>query len=58
MESEYPSWALGHKIPHLHSVISRWLAFVAQSVLNTAGEVRLYLREILHKLLYSHQWFM
>ena len=59
--SEYLSWALGHKIPHLHSVISRWLAFVAfvaQSVLNTAGEVHLYLREILHKLLYSHQWFM
>ena len=32
---EYPCWALGHKIPHIDSVISRWLACVTHSVLNT-----------------------
>ena len=34
--SEYLPRALGHKIPHLCSVISRQLALVAQSVLNTS----------------------
>ena len=29
MPSEYLSWTLDHIIPHLHLVLSRWLAFVA-----------------------------
>ena len=50
----YPSWILGHIIPHLHSVISRWLACVALSV-PEHREVCQHLRE---NYTSCSQWFM
>ena len=55
--SEYPSWTLGHIIPHLHLVISRWLACVALSVPKPSLGSALAPKRELHKLLYWPQWF-